>query len=115
MKLGPSDRSKATQALYQKAHDEGTLIGIENEPSIVDHWYWRLIVNRYPYDERWCTSMLLVLKRKCTWDELTDKEVLERHQLENHYLEAFDKVGRNGKNMSSVHHTPHVHLLQGKK
>lgn len=83
MKLGPSDRSKATQALYQRAHDEGTLIGLENEPAIVDHWYWKLIVNRYPYDERWSTSMLLVLKRQCAWTDLTDKEISELYQLEN--------------------------------
>lgn len=115
MTLGPSDRSPGTQARYQHDVDNELLIGLANEPAIVQHTHWKLIVNRYPYDARWSTSMLLVLNRECGWADLTDDEITDRHHLENQYLKVFDKVERNGRVMSSVHGVPHVHLLQGLK
>lgn len=115
MKLGPSDRSEATQARYQQDIDEKKTVGLMNEPPIVDHQFWRLIVNRYPYDEKWCTSMMLVLKRECHWDQLTTEEVIELHDLSNKYLGVFDRIERNGSSLSSEPKCPHIHLLQGKK
>lgn len=115
MKLGPSDRTPETQAKYQYDVDNNLLVGLDNEPPINEHTHWKLIVNAYPYDERWCTSMLLVLKRKCKWGELEEDEIMDLHYLTNQYLIIFDKAERNGASMSSVDYVPHVHLLKGFK
>ena len=115
MKLGPSDRSPETQARYQYDVDNKKLIGLENEPAIVQHEYWKLIVNRYPYDARWCTSMLLVLNRQTAWRDMTEGEIMELHKLTHEYLVPFDRAERNGASLSSVPKIPHIHLLQGLK
>lgn len=115
MKLGPSDRSEATQARYQYDIDNNLLIGLENEPAIKEHAHWKLIVNRYPYDERWCTSMLLVCKYAVKWEEMNHSVILEAHDLTNQYLKIFDKAERNGASLSSAPKYPHIHLLQGFK
>lgn len=115
MLLGPSDRSEATQAMYQHDLDNGLLVGLENEPAIVDHGLWKLIVNKYPYDAKWCTSMMLVLNRQTSWDNLNENEIVNLHELTNLYLIPFDRVSRNGASLSSAPKYPHVHLLQGLK
>jgi len=115
MKLLPSDRTRATQRKYQEDIEADRLIGLTNEPAIVEHEYWRLIVNRYPYDERWCTSMLLVYKGGYYTDEITDEAILELHKLKEKYLQVFDKIEENGSVLSSVPGIPHIHLLQGLK
>ena len=113
--LMKSDRSRATQARYEKDMENGATIGLLREPSIVDHDHWRLIVNRYPYDERWCTSMMLVHKGESRWDDLDDEAVIELHKLKNYYKIPFDKIEENGEELASVTNVPHIHLLQGLK
>ena len=113
--LGPSDRSDATQNKYQNDIDKELLVGLMNEQALVDYEHWKLIINRYPYDARWCTSMLLVLKRECAWEKMTDEEVLELNRLTTIYLQIFDKAERNGSTLSSVQNCPHIHHLQGRK
>jgi hypothetical protein len=115
MKLGPSDRSEETQTRYQHDVDNNQLTGLDNEPSVAEHQYWRLIVNKYPYDKKWCTSMMLVLKRSGSWEKLSDEEVLELHILTNAYLLPFDRAVRNGETLASVLNYPHIHLLKGLK
>lgn len=120
MTLGPSDRTPETQAKYQYDLDNDLLVGLHNEPPVVEHEYWKLIVNRYPYDARWRTSMLLVLKDvpldfSIDWSGLADAPILELHKLTNQYLKVFDKAERNGSGISSVEGIPHIHLLQGLK
>ena len=115
MKLDPSERTRSTQRQYQEDRDAGLLIGLENEPPIQQYNHWKLVVNRYPYDETWRTSMLLVSKECVQWDELPEEAVMELHHLKIDFKRVFDRVTENGDAMTSVNYVPHVHLLQGFK
>lgn len=115
MKLDPSERTRATQRKYQEDKEAGLLVGLENEPPIVEYNHWKLVVNRYPYDEVWMTSMLLVFKKCTTWDKIPEYAIMELHELKLHFKKIFDRVAENGDAMASVNYVPHVHLLQGFK
>jgi hypothetical protein len=115
MNLLPSDRTRETQRKYQEAQEKGTLVGLENEPAIVEYKHWKLIVNAFPYDERWNQSLMLVSKYKCGWENLEEAAVAELHQLKLHYRTVFDKIEENGYSLTSVPDIPHVHLLKGLK
>ena len=115
MKLDPSERTRATQRQYQEDKEAGILVGLENEPPIQQYNYWKLIVNRYPYDETWRTSMLLVYIKNAQWDEIPTEAVIELHVLKNSFKRIFDRITENGDAMTSVDYVPHVHLLQGFK
>lgn len=115
MKLGPSDRSEATQAKYQHDVDNNLLVGLENEPPVVEHKHWKLIVNAYGATARWKESMLLVSKRVVPWGELTDEEILEHDKLQTMYLEEYDEAKRNGRTQSSIPKHAHSHLYRGRR
>ena len=115
MILDPSERTRATQRKYQEDKEAGKLIGLENEPPIMEYDHWKLIVNRYPYDEVWMTSMLLVAKDCVSWAELPTEAVIELHDLKIGFKRIFDRITENGDAMASVNYVPHVHLLQGFK
>jgi hypothetical protein len=115
MKLGKSDRTPETQAMYQHDVDNSLTRSLLDEPPIMGYEHWRLIVNRYPYDARWCTSMMLVLNRESSWSHLSMDEVRELHTLKCQFKTVFDKIEENGQTMTSVPTIPHIHLLQGMK
>jgi len=115
MNLGKSDRSEDTQALYQHDIDNSLTRLLLDEPAVVAYEYWNLIVNRYPYDGKWCTSMMLVHTEESSWCDISQEAVIELHQLKCRFKKVFDKIEENGETMTSVPNIPHVHLLQGRK
>ena len=115
MILDKSDRSDATQRKYQEARQNNQLVGLENEPPIVEYTHWKLIVNAYPYDKRWDQSLLLVSKYNRDWSGLSDAAIIELHELKIRFRVVFDKIEENGNSMVSVQDIPHVHLLKGLK
>jgi hypothetical protein len=115
MKLDPSERTRATQRQYQEDKEAGKLVGLENEPPIQQYKYWKLVVNRYPYDAVWRTSMLLVYKDISAWEFLSEDAIMELHELKISFKRVFDRITENGDAMTSVNYVPHVHLLQGFK
>lgn len=115
MQLGPSDRKPETQSKYQAAVDSGDLLGIDQEPALVNYKYWKIILNAFPYDNRWELSMMFVNTKNHSWEELDPNEVLELHDLKvDYFRKAFDKIEENGCSMSSVRNIAHGHLLKGK-
>ena len=115
MNLGKSDRSEDTQALYQHDIDNSLTRLLLDEPAVVAYEYWNLIVNRYPYDGKWCTSMMLVYRGESSWCDISQEAVIELHELKCRFKKVFDKIEENGETMTSVMDIPHIHLLQGRK
>lgn len=113
--LYKSDRTRETQAIYQKDIESGLTRDLLDEPALIEWTYWRLIVNRYPYDARWMTSMLIVYKKKARWEELPEDAVQELHEIKNKLRTVFDKFEENGYELASVQNIPHVHCLKGLK
>lgn len=113
MKLGPSDRSEATQARYQEAIDNGTLLGIDNEPALILYENWKLILNAFGADARWGLSMMYVNTNGHSWEEVTKDEAWELHCLKVKYFrKGFDEIKENGVSTSSVKEIAHGHLYK---
>lgn len=111
-----SDRTRETERLYQLARRDGTLRSLLDEPSrALLAPSWHLKDNRFPYDERWEVSDLLVFNRYALWSEVPAIEILQLFSLLPFLLEVYDVVRINGTSTQSVKNVPHVQLLRGKK
>ena len=116
MKLGKSDRSPETQAKYQKAIDEGTLLGLANEPPLIQYDNWKIILNAFGADAKWEPSMMYVNSNDHSWEEVTKEEAWELHCLKVKYFrKAFAEIKDNGESTSSVRDIAHGHLYKGLK
>lgn len=113
--LYKSDRTRETQRIYQDDMNNMRTMSLLDEPAVVEYKYWKLIVNRYPYDQRWRTSMLLVHKTACQWENLPDESVIELHEIKNKLRGVFDKFEENGDELASIRGIAHIHLLKGLK
>lgn len=115
MKLGPSDRTPETQARYQQAIDSGELLGLANEPALIQYDNWKVIINAYGADARWGLSMMYVNTNGHSWEEVTKDEAWELHCLKIKYFrKGFDEIKENGVATSSVADLAHGHLYKGR-
>lgn len=116
MNLPQSDRTRETEAWYQRMIEQGILGSLKDEPALVEHKYWKLCLNAAPYDDRWFHSLMLVSLEEKPWSELTDKEKLEHEELETMYLgRGLEKAERNGCYLASIPGHAHTHLFRGLK
>lgn len=112
MKLGPSDRTEATQARYQFDIDNNLLVGIDKEPALIQYQNWKVILNAYGADKRWKLSMMYVNTNGHCWDDVTKDEAWELHCLKLQWREAFDEIKDNGVSTSSVPGLAHGHMYK---
>ncbi len=103
-------RSEATQDLYQNAEVVPDFIAVE--PSLREFEYWRIIANRFPYDEIATSHHMLVPKRKfAEYAEMLPEERAELDSLIAGGLEDYDTLMLNTRRGRTVLNWLHFHLL----
>lgn len=114
--LPPSERTRATELRYQNDKLAGLTVNLLDE-AVINQLSpnWAIKQNRYPYDEAWEHSEMLVFSRACSWADLTKAERLELMELMPWLLTEYDAVKFNGVRLQSVRAIPHIHLLTGLK
>lgn len=111
--LPVSERSALGEETYQIAKQRGLLLPLADEPSLHEFTYWRIIVNRFPYDMVYRTSHLLLPRREVgerynlTPDELYELEELLNGFVDDHY----DRYIVNTVWRRSIQAHYHIHLL----
>ena len=106
-------RTAATEARYQADKANGKTIPLDEEPSIMDWYYWRVIENRYPHDMEASVHHLLLPQRKfAKIEDATAKELAELYTILFDYLyNKYSAVKMNYPRQQSVHNHFHIHLL----
>lgn len=113
--LPKSLRTRKTEARYQQAKINGTLKPLDAEPRLKEWGYWFLIANRFPYDEVFGTSHMLVLKRDAP--EIYDLTLIETHellQIRKSLTQDYDQIQDNLPHRRSVPGRYHIHLVKFK-
>lgn len=112
MSLPMSLRRRKSEARYQHAKIKGDTVPLQEERSIRDFKYWRLIDNRFPYDAAYTTSHMLVPKRVVpTYSKLKWRERRELRKLIDTELTFYHQVIENMSNTRSVLVIYHLHLV----
>lgn len=110
-----SMRTPETEQKYREARAAGTLIGLENEPDAPGtplFTYWRVVENKFPHDRHHTKHLLVILKRKCRFDELSLAELQELwHSVIFWADDKFDYIKFNFASVRTVPNIPHLHLL----
>ena len=115
MTLPKSLRTRATEALYQQAKLEGTLRPLETEPRLKEWKHWFLIENRFPYDEVFSVSHMLVLGREAgAVHDITFMEAHELMKIRREFRDEYDAIMDNFPHRRSVPIRYHVHLVKFK-
>lgn len=113
MNLPKSLRTRKTEAIYQQAKLDKTLRPLETENRLKEWKYWFLIENRFPYDDVFETSHMLVLSREAaSIYELTTSETHELLQIRSTLGEDYDAIMDNLPHRRSVPVRYHVHLVK---
>ena len=115
MSLPKSLRTRATEATYQQAKQDKTLRPLEDEPRLKEWKYWFLIENRFPYDDVFETSHMLVIKGPA--QEVYDLTISESHellQIRKTLKEDYDAIMDNLPHRRSVPTRYHVHIVKFK-
>lgn len=111
--LPKSLRTRVTEAIYQQAKLDKTLRPLETEPRLKEWKYWFLIENRFPYDEVFKLSHMLVIKRDA--GEIYDLTLTETHellQIRKTLSQDYDAIMDNLPHRRSVTIRYHVHLVK---
>ncbi len=115
MNLPKSLRTRATEATYQQAKQDKTLRPLEEEPRLKEWKYWFLIENRFPYDDVFETSHMLVISREV--GAIYDLTLMENHellQIRRTLKENYDAIMDNLPHKRSVATRYHIHLVKFK-
>ena len=112
-------RMNSTERAYQDAKAQNTLLPLQDEPEIneaPEFKYWRIIHNRFPHDRHHTTHHLIVLKRDCDANKLSDAEIIELHRRVIVWAESrYDIMKLNMPGLRSIKLTPHYHLMSLKE
>lgn len=111
--LPMSLRTAAGEEAYYKAKERGELRDLQDEPSIIEFKYWRIIANRYPYNAPYKTSHMMLPRRSVpTYNKLNWRERRELRKIIDTYCQAnYHKVEENMAVRRSVMAVWHLHLL----
>lgn len=108
-----SARSEHGERFYGQMKLAGKLIPLEQEPSIAEFAFWRIIDNRFPYDMIFKTHrMLLPIRVVAEYQDLNSDEVEELHKILQWMRENsdYDLVFENFPKRRSIHAHYHLHL-----
>ncbi len=114
LRLLPGSLRKAeSEALYQQAKKDGTLIPLSEEAVIEEWLFWKLIDNRFPYDAVFQVHRMLIPKRVVAeWGDLSTLEKAQFEEIKQQYRDSneYDLIFENfGKRRSVTAHW-HEHL-----
>jgi hypothetical protein len=116
--LPPSFRTRATEARYQEDKRLGRTRPLQDEPAIKDFRYFRIIHNRYEYDDMFDpeTCDMLVIKRKVARkSEFTLAELHELTEIEEGYVNRhYEHILKNTEKSMSLPDLWHCHLVNKK-
>ncbi len=81
-------------------------------PIIESFTHWNIVPNEYPYDLIASVHHMVLPKRHCTAEELTDEELSELYQIKRGYInEHYDFINENVTHTSSIPAHHHLHLI----
>lgn len=111
--LPMSLRTADSEAVYQQAKIDESLIPLYAEPVLHSFDNWYIIANRFPYDSAYKTShMLLPKSRAAEWHQLTPAEKNELREIIATYCQDhYHQVVENMTVRRSVLAIYHLHLL----
>jgi diadenosine tetraphosphate (Ap4A) HIT family hydrolase len=117
MILPASLRTRQGEQLYQDAKLDGTLKPLAEEPSIHETKYWRVIHNRFPYDEVFDLHDMLVPKRVFSLrSDMTLAEYIDLQNLIENYVEpTYQMIIDNTQHRRSILGHYHVHIATQKE
>jgi diadenosine tetraphosphate (Ap4A) HIT family hydrolase len=111
-------RMTATHEAYEQIKQTGhldTCCPLCDEVSIKEFTHWRIITNNYPYDAITQVHHMLVPKRHCKEDALTDSERAELLTLKEDDLDEYDFLLESNRHKRSIPAHFHIHLLVPKE
>lgn len=111
--LPMSLRTADSEAVYQQAKIDESLVPLYAEPVLHSFQHWYIIANRFPYDSAYKTShMLIPNSRAAEWHQLTPAEKTELREIIATYCQKhYHQVVENMTVRRSVLTIYHLHLL----
>jgi diadenosine tetraphosphate (Ap4A) HIT family hydrolase len=107
-------RREKSELKYRQAKADKNLKDLHKEEPIKTFNYWKLVVNRFPYDIAYSVHHLLIPIR--TFAEYTDMTLQEEAELNelraNYFPYEYHVVFENTKNARSVRELFHLHLAK---
>ena len=109
-------RLPKSEAIYQQAIKDKTLIPLYDEDAVYDFKYWKIVENRFKHDKFATTNHMIVLKREAAGlKEIKPLEWLELMKIVIEVRNLYDSFMYNFPNMSSIKNIPHAHLYKVRK
>lgn len=117
--LHPSFRTRETEARYQEDKRLGNTRPLQSEPSLVEFTYFRIIHNRYEYDDKFdpeTCDMLIVKRKVARKSEFTPEELKELTEIEEGYAnQHYEHFIKNTEKSMSLPDLWHCHLVNKKQ